>query len=144
MAEIFQLDSFVRGWFCGSFADGKTIFETKDYEVAVKRYRKDDPIDPLHYHLAADEITCLISGKARMKDREYSAGEIIVICRGEATDFECLSDELTSVVVKSASVAGDKFLVSEGTVFGKCLTCNGEREQSSLIEGQCYRCLNGS
>ena len=44
-----------------------------------------------------------------MNDAHYGPGDIIMIEPGEATDFEALSD-VTTVVVKTPSVAGDKYL----------------------------------
>jgi quercetin dioxygenase-like cupin family protein len=46
-----------------------------------------------------------------MNGREFAAGEIVLLEPGEAASFEALEDSVT-VVVKSPSVPGDKFLAT--------------------------------
>ena len=61
-------------------------------------------------HRVATEITLVASGRVRMNDRTFTAGDIILLEPGEATDFQAL-ERSTTVVVKMPSVAGDKYLV---------------------------------
>jgi hypothetical protein len=44
-----------------------------------------------------------------MSGVEYGNGDIILIAPGESTDFMAITD-VTTVVVKSPGVAGDKYL----------------------------------
>ena len=44
-----------------------------------------------------------------MNDEEYTTNDIILIKKGEATDFKVLSDT-TTVVVKTPSIPGDKYM----------------------------------
>lgn len=102
-----RLEDMVKGWFVGSFSPA--VHNTQDCEVAVKYYKSGDH-ESAHYHAVATEITVIVQGKVRMKDKEWSAGDIIVLSPGEVTDFEALTDAI-NVVVKTPSVLNDKFLV---------------------------------
>ena len=101
-----RLKDMTRGWFVGDFEP--TLLKTTDVEVAVKEYKKGD-YEQKHYHKVATEITVIISGKVRMNGLEYSAGDIIVMDPGEATDFECLEDDTKTVVVKYPGMGNDKY-----------------------------------
>jgi len=96
----------VRGWFVGAFTP--SVLNTKDFEVAIQRYSAGDK-EPLHHHRIATEVTVVLAGRARMFGRDWSDGDIITIKPGEATAFEALTD-VTTVVVKSPSAEGDKYL----------------------------------
>ena len=101
-----KLSDMKRGWFIGNFEP--SLLKTNDCEVAVQRYVKGDR-EARHFHCIATEYTCIISGRVRMKGREYDAGDIIVMEPGEPTDFECLEDAV-NVVVKIPGANNDKFL----------------------------------
>ena len=101
-----NLANMVRGWFVGDFAP--SVLNTGDFEVAIQRYSAGDK-EPLHHHRIATEITVVLAGRARMFGRDWSDGDIITIKPGEATAFEALTD-VTTVVVKSPSAKGDKYL----------------------------------
>ncbi|WFE77067.1 hypothetical protein [Roseinatronobacter sp. S2] len=103
--QVFKLDDMFKGWFVGDFAP--VALRTKDAEVAVKRYTAGTK-EPRHMHKIAPEVTLILEGRARMNDQIHCAGDIIKIDPGEATDFEALTD-VTTVVVKLPSVAGDKY-----------------------------------
>ena len=103
--KVFRLDQMTKGWFAGDFKP--TAFKTKDFEVAVKHYKKGDR-EGRHVHKVATEITLIAEGKVNMNGTEYRSGDIIVLDPGEATDFEALDSTMT-VVVKSPSAAGDKY-----------------------------------
>lgn len=102
----YRLDDMTKGWFVGDF--DPAALKTSAAEVAVKSYVA-GTLEPRHYHKVTPEVTLIISGEVRMNDDHYSAGDIIVIEPGEATDFEALSNA-TTIVVKLPSVAGDKYL----------------------------------
>lgn len=101
----YQLNQMTKGWFVGDFSP--TIIKTQAVEVGVKEYRKND-YEATHHHKVATEITVIVSGKVRMNGELYSAGDIIVIEPGEATDFEVLED-VTTVVVKYPGAQNDKY-----------------------------------
>ncbi len=101
-----NLENMFKGWFIGNFEP--TIFPTKDFEVAVKEYKKGDYEDK-HFHKLATEVTVIVTGKVRMNQIEYSKGDIIVIRPLISTDFLVLEDSITTVV-KFPSVKNDKFL----------------------------------
>lgn len=97
----------VKGWFVGGFQP--TAYSTEACEVAVKHYAALDR-EALHRHLLATEITLILFGRIRMAGRECSAGDIVVLPPGEATDFEALTDSAT-VVVKVPGALNDKHLL---------------------------------
>ena len=96
-----------KGWVVGDFEP--TLYNTKDVEVAVKKYNSGD-YEPLHYHKIATEITIIGKGKVLMNGKEYKTGDIITIKPGEKTDFKVLEDTL-STVVKLPCVKNDKYIV---------------------------------
>ncbi len=100
-----RLETMVKGWFVGDFAP--VALQTDVCEVAVKHYTAGD-FETLHHHKIATEVTLIVSGRVRMQDREWGPGDIIVLEPGEATTFEALTDAV-NVVVKTPSVAGDKY-----------------------------------
>lgn len=103
--EIHQLADMQGGWFVGDFSP--TVIRTGDCEVAVKAYAA-GAREPSHLHKVAEEVTVVVSGRARMGDRIMQPGTIIHLKPGESTDFEALEATLT-VVVKRPSVQGDKY-----------------------------------
>lgn len=102
-----HLEDMVKGWFIGDFEP--SLCKTGDVEVAVKRYQRGDS-EAKHFHKVATEYTVIISGRVAMNGIEYSAGEIIVMEPGEATDFVCLEDNTVNVVVKYPGAKDDKFV----------------------------------
>jgi hypothetical protein len=101
-----RLEDMVGGWFVGGFAP--TALETQNCEVAVKHYAA-GVTEELHHHRVATEVTLILSGRVRMVGKEWSAGDIIVLHPGEATDFEALTD-VVNVVVKTPGALNDKYL----------------------------------
>lgn len=102
--RTFRLGDMVKGWFVGDFAPA--ALRTAAAEVAVKRYPA-GAREPRHLHRIAPEVTLILEGRARMNGTVHEAGAIVLVEPGEATDFEALTD-VTTVVVKVPSVAGDK------------------------------------
>lgn len=104
-----KLESMKKGWFVGNFEP--SLYKTNDVEVGVKHY-KAGTLEAWHYHKIATEITVIISGRVRMNEREYAAGDIIIVEPGEGTDFEVLEDTATAVV-KLPGANNDKYLKGE-------------------------------
>ncbi len=102
-----KLEDMVKGWFVGNFEP--TLLKTNDVEVAVKSYKKGD-YEEKHYHKIATEITVVTAGRVKMNGIEYNKGDIIVIEPMESTDFECLEDGTTNVVVKYPGANNDKYV----------------------------------
>ena len=103
--KVINLKSMVKGWFVGDFKP--TVLQTKDFEVAVKHYKKGDSEDA-HVHKIATEITVVVSGKVEMDNHIFSEGDIITIEPGESTNFIAIEDTDT-VCVKVPSVKEDKY-----------------------------------
>lgn len=104
--KIFKLNKMTKGWFVGDFTP--TAFRTKDAEVAVKFYKKDD-FEAAHFHKIATELTLIIKGRVLINKSEFKKGDIILIERGESAEFRALQDSITCVV-KMPSAKNDKFL----------------------------------
>lgn len=104
-----KLNDMIKGWFIGNFEP--TLYRTNDVEVAVKHYNAGD-FECAHYHKIATEFTVIISGKVRMGESIYEAGDIIVMEPGDATDFEALT-EAVNVVVKLPGANNDKYVLEE-------------------------------
>ena len=104
--EVFNLESFTKGWFVGAFEP--TLLPTNAVEVGIKHYRAGEK-EAAHHHKIATELTAIISGRVRMSGRVFETGQIVRIAPGESTDFEVLEDT-TTVVVKIPSAIGDKYI----------------------------------
>ena len=102
---IHNLRDCFKGWFISSFENAK--FKA-DFEVAIKRYSRGD-YENSHFHKEAVEVTVIVDGIVLMNGREYHKDDIIIIEKNESTDFRCLTD-VTTCVVKSKSVDGDKYI----------------------------------
>jgi hypothetical protein len=102
-----KIDAFTKGWFIGDFKP--TLLATKDFETAVKFYKRGDR-EGRHVHKIAVEFTIIGAGKFRINDMILEAGDIIEIRPGEPGDFECLESGVM-FVVKSPSAPHDKEMV---------------------------------
>ena len=105
--RVCKLDEMKGGWFIGNFEP--SLYQTNDCEVAVKSYHKGAKEEP-HFHKIATEYTVIVSGKVRMFDTIYEAGDIVIVEPGEATGFEALEDSV-NVVVKIPGANHDKYLI---------------------------------
>jgi len=103
--KLFKEQDMIKGWFIGDF--DPTCFNTKDVEVSVKRYKKNDS-EPSHHHKVASEVTFVLSGKISMNGKEYSKGDIVLVEPGESILFKAIDDSV-NVVVKIPSVKNDKY-----------------------------------
>lgn len=103
--KVEKLNNMFNGWFIGNF--DPSLYKTNACEVAVKRYHKGD-YEKKHYHKVATEISAVVKGKVRMFGQVFSAGDIIIVEPGEATDFEALEDCM-NVVVKLPGANNDKY-----------------------------------
>jgi quercetin dioxygenase-like cupin family protein len=103
--QLHKLSEMTKGWFVGDFSP--VVLHSQAAEVAVKSYTA-GTVEPRHLHKVASEVTLIVSGRARMGETVLEPGDIVLIEPGEATDFEALTD-VTTVVVKTPSVAGDKY-----------------------------------
>ena len=105
--KLHKLKDMFKGWIVGNFEP--SLYKTDDVEVAVKNYKAGER-DENHYHKIATEITIISDGTVRMNGTLYSAGDIITIEPGESTNFEALTDTITTVV-KLPCVKDDKYIV---------------------------------
>lgn len=103
--RLHKLSGMTKGWFVGDFSP--VVLPSTAAEVALKSYPA-GAVEARHVHKVATEVTLIVSGRARMNDHVLEAGDIVLIEPGESTDFQALT-EVTTVVVKTPSVAGDKY-----------------------------------
>lgn len=104
----YKLSDMTKGWFIGDFSP--TLVKTKDFEVAIKEYKKGDS-EESHFHKIATEITVVSKGRVMLNNEVFCEGDIIEIKPNEIAKFEALEDSST-VVVKIPSVSSDKYIVS--------------------------------
>ncbi len=107
--HVEDLKEMIGGWFVGNF--NPSVLQSKEFEVAVKRYQAGD-CEERHCHKLATEITLIISGEVRMNDVTYQADDIVILEPGDWTDFTALTDAV-NVVVKTPSLTDDKYLEGE-------------------------------
>jgi quercetin dioxygenase-like cupin family protein len=103
--QVYKLADMTNGWFFGAFSP--TVLHSDAAEVAVKTYSA-GTVEQRHLHKIATELTLILNGRARMNDTVLETGDIVRIPPGQDTDFEALTD-VTTIVVKTPSVAGDKY-----------------------------------
>ena len=107
-SSIDDLKDFTKGWFIGNFMP--TLFETKNIEVAIKRFSKGD-FEQEHFHKFSIEISVVISGVVVMCNETWGESDIIVLQPGESTSFLAKTDAVLCVV-KTPSIRNDKFLTA--------------------------------
>jgi hypothetical protein len=100
-----SLKHMFKGWFIGEFSP--TLFNTDQFEVAIKRYKEGD-YESKHVHKIATEFTVIVEGEVEMNGVKYIKDDIIIIEPNEYTDFRCLTDVVTTVV-KVPCVKNDKY-----------------------------------
>lgn len=105
--KIFNLKNFAKGWFIGNFEP--SIFKTDDFEITIKRYKKNDKEEP-HYHKISNEYSAIVSGVFRFNERILKADDIVLAEPDETIEFECLEDGV-NVVVKIPCVKNDKYII---------------------------------
>lgn len=102
-----HITDFIGGWFIGDFEP--SILKTKDFEVSIKTHLQDEQW-PHHYHKEATEFNYVFSGKVKIEDVVYEAGDIFVIYPEYIVRPEFLED-CTILCVKTPSKIGDKYEV---------------------------------
>lgn len=100
------LENMKRGWFIGAFEP--TALKTDLCEAAVKYFNAGDK-EEKHMHKIATEVSVVITGKVRMFDQTWDAGDIVVAEPGDVTSFEALSDAVLAVI-KTPGALNDKYL----------------------------------
>lgn len=109
--EIFKIEDMKGGWFVGNFTPA--AFKSKDFEVCLARHKKGDKW-ATHYHQIATEINLLVRGEMSIQGQGLKSGDIFVIHPGEIAD-PVFHEDCEVVVVKTPSVPGDKYEVTESS-----------------------------
>jgi hypothetical protein len=100
------LNRMIRGWVAGSFEP--SLVKTDDYELAVKYYKRNDK-EASHAHFLSSEITIIAMGSVIINGVQYYERDIIIQERGDYADFECISEEAITVVLRpDGSFPNDK------------------------------------
>jgi quercetin dioxygenase-like cupin family protein len=100
-----NLSNFLGGWFIGNFTP--TLLDTNNFEVGIKQY-KAGTYEDTHFHKVATEYTIIVNGQAKMNNKIYKNGDIVIINPNQKTDFFAITDVIT-VVIKTPSVKDDKY-----------------------------------
>jgi mannose-6-phosphate isomerase-like protein (cupin superfamily) len=100
-----NLKDMINGWFVGAFTPN--VFYSKDFEVAIKSYIKNQE-ENIHHHKIASEITVILKGRVKINDIVYKKNDIILIEPNESVKFIALTNVVT-IVVKTPSCIGDKY-----------------------------------
>lgn len=104
--KIDSVSNYIRGWVAGDFSPA--LIKTKDYELAVKYYRRGDK-EASHAHFLSDEITIVAMGSVIINGVQYYEKDIITQEKGDYADFECISEEAITVVLRpDGSFTNDK------------------------------------
>jgi hypothetical protein len=103
----YNLKDFTKGWIIGDFEP--TIFGTKDFEISIKYYNKND-FENEHYHKIAKEWTCVLNGKVQFNNQIFEKDSIILVNPYQKIKFKALENS-TTVVIKIPSVKGDKYII---------------------------------
>lgn len=109
VVEIYNIKDFKGGWFIGNFEP--SLIRTEGFEVGVNFHPSGSYWAP-HYHKVATEITYLMSGRMEICGKTIEAGQLFVIPPLEPAAPIFLTD-CHVVIVKTPSVPGDKYLLSE-------------------------------
>jgi len=99
-----KIQDFKKGWLIGNFEP--SLFKSDDVEIGIKNYVK-GTIEEKHHHKLTTEYTIIISGKVKMLDKEFIAGDIIKIEPNIENEFHCLEDACV-LVIKTPSIPSDK------------------------------------
>lgn len=105
--DVYRMTDMVKGWIVGNFEP--SVWKSENFEVAIKYYKSGDK-EPKHFHRISRELTAVADGKIMMNGTIFNKGDVIVVHENEVCEFEALDDSIT-VVVKTPSVSGDKFIV---------------------------------
>ena len=95
------------GWFIGNFEP--TAFKTTDCEVAYVKHEEGDTWVK-HYHNLLTEINLVISGRVKINDEIFVAGDIFVVEPKEIVDPLFL-ENTELIVTKTPSIIDDKIIV---------------------------------
>ena len=101
------LNDFTRGWVVGNFEP--SLIKTENIEVAIQSYEAGDK-EAAHYHKEAIEYNVVLDGTVSFNGYLYGQDEICIIEKNDVTEFKAVTDARV-LVIKSASVKGDKYLV---------------------------------
>lgn len=107
--KVYKLEDMKGGWYIGDFSP--TTFHSKDFEVCYKEHFKGEKWDT-HYHKEGTEINLLIKGKMTIQGRELNSGDVFILNPYEIADPIFL-ENCKIVIVKTPSIPGDKYTVSE-------------------------------
>lgn len=103
----YNIESTIGGWFVGNF--DKAAYKTEDFEVALKEHYAGE-IYQKHYHEYVTEINLVISGKIKVHNEVFEAGEIFILYPYEVADPVFLED-CVIVCVKHPGIVNDKILL---------------------------------
>jgi dTDP-glucose pyrophosphorylase len=102
---VYDLKSFVRGWFIGDFEP--SIAKEYAYEVGLNTYKKDE-LGDFHYHKESHEINILVSGHMRVNNMMIQSMQKYSIPKNQIACTIFLED-CSILCIKIPHVKNDKF-----------------------------------
>jgi len=103
----FRFENMKGGYYIGDFEP--SAFKTKDFEVAFVKHEEGDTWVK-HYHNLLTEINLVISGRVKINDEIFVAGDIFVVEPKEIVDPLFL-ENTELIVTKTPSIIDDKIIV---------------------------------
>jgi len=100
-----NIENFLNGWIVGNFEP--SLVQTKDVEIGILNLEAGQRGDG-HFHKNHTEYNILIQGKAKIKDKIYSDGDIFIYKPFERSDVEYLSNTKL-LVIKTPATKNDKY-----------------------------------
>lgn len=105
--KVSHLREAHKGWFAGNYE--QAFHRCEGAEVAVKHHRAGE-VMPAHKHRMVTETMAVVTGKVRINDRVFTAGDLIMVEPGEVAEYEWLEDSIT-VLFKTPGAPEDKEFV---------------------------------
>ena len=105
--QVFNIDSFHRGWFVGNFEP--SCFKQEGFEVGYLTHKQGEKWDA-HFHKISTEINLLLEGEMVIQGTKLKRGDVFILSPNEIADPEFLTD-CSLIVIKSPSIPGDKYLI---------------------------------
>ena len=100
-----NIESFHKGWIIGNFEP--SIFKTTELDIGILDLKSGE-IGDGHFHKQHVEYNIIIQGKAKIKDKIYSDGDIFIYNPFERSDVEYLSNTKL-LVIKTPATKNDKY-----------------------------------
>lgn len=100
-----NIKNFYKGWIIGNFEP--SIIKTTEFDIGILDLKAGE-IGDGHFHKQHIEYNIIISGKAKIKNKIYSDGDVFIYNPFERSDVEYLSNTKI-LVIKTPATKNDKY-----------------------------------